>query len=541
MTKGEYPLSSNEAETIHTGQDSLVGLPSFDGVNNVIGFNKYRIPNTDSVFSADVNNNSKIDETDHVFGGNNTEDDYKQTSPVSTELSNNNEQIDIAQYVQNLQSRCAKRTIYRFLSEEINESDIDIENIEHYLVIAHRSKSQNTLKCCENKLISNLSSDNCVSYYTTAEHYDLKQLQAAATAVFQTNCSGQKPEVSSHNNNYSSQNPGVSIKQQDCNFQSSPCQKSITRYKSYSTVFTCGTAGSKRTVTAVVYDKTMRIRSYKNLQCGDKISKQFPCCCLQDDENDDPYVFWCFGQSVYRYDPILNKRKKKASLACKRSKFCMVACAKHCYAIGGVYQSRKVLEIEEYSCSKNKWKRVARLPRECLPIDSSCVVFNDLIYIFCAILNEDGNIKGCSTGVYVFNPVRHTVKPLAEIPFSFNQIKTCVLGSFIYVASDKGHFIRYSPNDGTFIKCLDQILVCKDFGMYSRDNTVVLVGGKNTNGTHSDVIRTFCALSGQWETLSDTLPDCMTICGTCEVKIPSSAGAIVPFYDINNYEKIIII
>jgi hypothetical protein len=40
---------------------------------------------------------------------------------------------------------------------------------------------------------------------------------------------------------------------------------------------------------------------------------------------------------------------------------------------------------------------------------------------------------------------------------------------------------------------------------------------------------------------SDTLPDCMTICGTCEVKIPSSAGAIVPFYDINNYEKIIII
>jgi hypothetical protein len=67
---------------------------------------------------ADVNNNSKIDETDHVFGGNNTEDDYKQTSPVSTDLSNNNEQIDITQYVQNLQSRCAKRTIYRFLSEE---------------------------------------------------------------------------------------------------------------------------------------------------------------------------------------------------------------------------------------------------------------------------------------------------------------------------------------------------------------------------------------------------------------------------------------
>jgi hypothetical protein len=46
------------------------------------------------------------------------------------------EDLDIAQYVQNLPSRRAKRTISRFLSEDINESDIDIENIEHYLVIA---------------------------------------------------------------------------------------------------------------------------------------------------------------------------------------------------------------------------------------------------------------------------------------------------------------------------------------------------------------------------------------------------------------------
>lgn len=533
MTKGEWSFSSNEAETIQTEQDSLVGLPSFDGLNNVIGFN--RIPNTDSVFSAKINNNSEIEQVDNVFGGNNSQDDYVQTYPVPTELNNNNEQIDIAQYVQDLQSRSTKRTIARILSEDINERDIDIENIEHYLVIAHRSHSQNTLKCCENKLISNLSSDNCVSYYKIAQHYDLKQLQAAAIAVPLTR-SSQTPKVSYPNNNCSSQNPGVGIKQQDSNFQSTPCQKSNTRYKSYTTLFTCGTAGSKRTVTAVVYDKTMKNRSYKNLQCGNKISKKFQCCCLQDDENDAPYVFWCFGKSVYRYDPILNKCKARASLACKRSKFCMVACAKHCYAIGGVYKSRKVLEIEEYSCSKKKWKRVARLPRECLPIDSSCVVFNDLIYIFCAILNEDGKIKRCSTGVYVFNPARHTTKTLAEIPFSFNQIKTCVLGSFIYLASDKGHFIRYSPNDGTFIKCLDQILVCKDFGMYSRKNTVVLAGGKNTNGTYTDVIRTFCTVSGQWETLSATLPDCMTICGTCEIKIPSSAGSIVLFDETNNGE-----
>jgi hypothetical protein len=54
MTKGEYPLSSNEAETIHTGQDSLVGLQSFDGVNNVIGFNKNRIPNrTHAIYNFD--------------------------------------------------------------------------------------------------------------------------------------------------------------------------------------------------------------------------------------------------------------------------------------------------------------------------------------------------------------------------------------------------------------------------------------------------------------------------------------------------------
>lgn len=537
MTKGEFPLSSNEAETIQTGQDSLVGLPSSDGLNNDIGFNKYRIPNTDSVFSAEIDNNSKIEQVDNVFGGSSTQDDYKQTSLVSTELNNNDEQLDIAQYVQNLQSSPAKRTIHRILSKDINESDIDIENIEHYLVIAHCSHSQNTLKCCENKLISNLSSDNCESYNKIAEHYDLKQLQAAAIAVIQTNYSSQKAEVSSHNNNCSSQNPRVNITQQDCNFQSPSCQKSNTRNKSYSTVFTCGTVGSKRTVTAIVYDNKMRNKSYTDLQRGYKISKQFQCCCLQDDEDDDPYVFWCFGKSVYRYDPILNKCKARASLACKRSKFCMVACAKHCYAIGGIYKSRKVLEIEEYSCSKNKWKRVARLPRECLAIESSCVVFNDLIYIFCAILNEDGQIKECSTGVYVFNPIRHTVKPLSEIPFSFSQIKTCVLGSFIYIASDKGHFIRYSPNDGTFIKCLDQILVCKDFGMYSRDSTVVLVGGKNINGTYTNVIRTFCTVSGQWETLSATLPDCMTICGTCEVKIPSSAGSIVPFYETNICEK----
>jgi adenosine/AMP kinase len=63
----------------------------------------------------------------------------------------------------------------------------------------------------------------------------------------------------------------------------------------------------------------------------------------------------------------------------------------------------------------------------------------------------------------------------ADIPMSFTQIKVCVADSNIYLASDDGDFIRYSPNNRSFVKCCDQkyntrgishLTVIRNFGNY---------------------------------------------------------------------------
>ncbi|VDI49196.1 kelch-like protein 24/35 [Mytilus galloprovincialis] len=274
----------------------------------------------------------------------------------------------------------------------------------------------------------------------------------------------------------------------------------------------------------------MRNRCYRDIKKGNKISKLFQCCCIQGDENVPPVIYWSFGSSVYQYDPLLNKCRERASLKFKRAKFNMISHGNRCYVIGGV------LEIEEYNTKKDSWKKVACLPGDAYPKNPSCVAYNELIYVFSAILDKEDEIKPNATAVYVFDPSTNIVKKLVEIPLSFNQMKTCVVGSFIYIASDEKHFLRFCPSQGSYFLLPEQMQECKDFGMFTKERSIVLAGGYFRDIKYKN-IRVFCTDSGHWDTLSETLPDNMPIYGACKLKIPNSAGTIVPFYETNIFEK----
>ncbi|CAC5381115.1 unnamed protein product [Mytilus coruscus] len=446
-------------------------------------------------------------------------------------------QINIAEYVQSLSDKRVRKQLAKALSTDEPNDSLDIENMDHYLFVAKRSNLRNTLKCCENKLISNLSALNCVAYYKLAEKYELSHLQVEALGNIK------KTQKSDQFSIFTNQNNNCSIK--GCELCNRHCDKSsrgslessrTKNYNEYYSLFTVCSCGSKRTITTIVYDSNMRNRCYRDIKKGNKISKLFQCCCIQGDENVPPIIYWSFGSSVYQYDPLLNKCKKRASLNCKRAKFNMISHGKQCYVIGGVYMSRKVLAIEEYNTKKNSWKKVAYLPGEAYPINPTCVAYNDLIYVFSAILDIEDEIKPSATAVYVFHLSTKIVKKLAEIPLSFNQMKTCVVGSFIYIASDEKRFIRFSPSQGSYFSLPDQMQECKDFGMFTKERSIVLAGGYCGERKCKD-IHVFCSDSGHWETLSEKLPDNMAIYGACELKIPNSAGTIVPFYETNLFEK----
>ncbi|VDI53277.1 Hypothetical predicted protein [Mytilus galloprovincialis] len=504
MTKGELYLAPGESDGPVIGQE-FSGL-LFSNEHRFNGYSGYEI---------------QKDSEKHSF-----------SNPDDTNNNNIRDiKIDIAEYVKNLQDDRVRKKLVKALSTDEPDENLDIENMNHYLLVAKRSNLHNTLICCENKLISNLNTVNCNAYYNIAQEYELRNLQSEALAIIKR--TGNPDECS----NFKNQNNNFSIEGAEVSNNSSRGSLGNSRTKTfqdYYSLFTCGTCGSKRTITTIVYDSNMRNRCYRNIKKGKKISKQFQCCCIQGDENNPPIVYWSFGSSVYQYDPLRNKCKKRASLYCKRANFNMISHEDHCYVIGGVYKGRKVLEIEEYNM--NSWKKVAYLPGDSLPINPSCVVFDGLIYIFSSILDIDNKIKPGVTAVYVFHPRTKAVKYAAEIPFSFKQTKTCVVDSFIYIASDKKHFIRFCPSDGSCISLHDQIQECKDFGMFTMDKSIVLAGGDCRGKEYKD-INVYCTVSGHWETLSEQLPDDMAIYGACELKIPKSAGTIVPFYETNLFKK----
>lgn len=441
-----------------------------------------------------------------------------QTTETMTNLNINNDinanhvhEINIAEYVQNLPEDVRNKIAGFFGTGIISEELIDVENIEHYLVVSRHS---NPLKsACELKLLSTLDCSNCLLYITIAESYGLASLGVSARQVLLN---------SQIYTNRQTESPREDTR----------CKT----YKCYRTIFTCDTncAKRKRVISAVVFNSENEIKCYRNIKKGDKISKQFQCCCIQDDADHPPYVYWSFGKCFRRYDPILNKCKNLASLQYSRSKFSLVAYNQRCYAIGGICQGQTVRQIEEYDTKRKSWTTVCELPPDCQMTYSSCVLFENLIYIFSAATHREHACQN-RTIVCVFDPRAKTVSLQADSPMSFNQIKACVVGTKIYLASDNNDFLVYNPVNGSFNKETNQIVKCKDFGMYCENGNVCLVGGINEDGKCNNSIRKFCTESGRWERLSHKLPDCMAVYGTCEVKIPNTC-AIVPFYETKLFE-----
>lgn len=427
-------------------------------------------------------------------------------------------EINIAEYVQSLPD-FVRNKIAGFVGTGIIKQElIDIENIVHYLVVSRHS---NILKsACESKLLSTLNSSNYVHYLSIAERFGLESLRASSQQIYEN-------DYLKRNNQ---SNKPTEVKQ--------PSKQSLvttTNYKSYRAMFTCDTSAAKRSITAVVLNGQQEIKCYRKIKEGNSISKQFKCCCIQYDEEHPPYVYWSFGKSFCRYDPILNKYKKLEPLKFSRSNFCLIAHNQDCYAIGGTYKGRTVRQIEEYDIKKKNWKVVSEIPNDCQMAYSSCVVFHDLIYIFCAATSRE-NCSQNRTIICVFDPVTKATHLQSEITMSFTQIKVCAADSHIYLASDDGDFIRYSPNNCSFVKCRDQLFKCKDFGMYNEHGSIFLTGGINKDGKCNNSIRKYCTVSGHWERLDLKLPDCMSVYGTCEVKIPKTACGIVPFYETQLFE-----
>jgi hypothetical protein len=217
----------------------------------------------------------------------------------------------------------------------------------------------------------------------------------------------------------------------------------------------------------------------------------------------------------------------------------MVAHNRRCYVIGGSYKGQNNQDIDQFDVDRKKWTKIAKLPPNVKTTNTACVVVADLIYILTPIIRNVISDE-CGMAVCTFNPEREIVNIIAKIPFRFNQIKACVHGRYIYVASDEGHFFRFNTVDNSVIMLQSPFFQCKDFGMYSCESSIFLVGGVNIDGTLNDVISKYCTVTGGWQRLHKRLPDKLSIYGSGVVKVPKcseTAITFVPFYE-NNYLEI---
>lgn len=397
----------------------------------------------------------------------------------------------------------------------ITENVLSVDQIEHFLAVSQYSNPLKT--ACEEKLLRTLSASNCWNFLSIAERFGLLLLRDAAIAHIENGCLKALVECP-----HIVENAG---------------QSTDDGYRHYNVLFTI--KQSKQAVQAIVLDSSQDVRCYRNLKQGKKITHEFRVCCLHDDVEDTPYMFWSCGKTVSRYDPIANTSKRCKPLKLRHCNFTMVAHNRRCYVIGGSYKGQNNQDIDQFDVDRKKWTKIAKLPPNVKTTNTACVVVADLIYILTPIIRNVISDE-CGMAVCTFNPEREIVNIIAKIPFRFNQIKACVHGRYIYVASDEGHFFRFNTVDNSVIMLQSPFFQCKDFGMYSCESSIFLVGGVNIDGTLNDVISKYCTVTGGWQRLHKRLPDKLSIYGSGVVKVPKcseTAITFVPFYE-NNYLEI---
>lgn len=428
-------------------------------------------------------------------------------------------EFNIAVYVQNLPEHVRNKIAGFLRTGNIDQDQIDIENIEHYLIVSRYSSPLKSI--CEAKLLSTLNFENCFMYLVISERFDLTYLKL---------CSKQLCD------NFNTQREGV-VKPDLSDQQNEESQNSRDKtYTSYNTLFTCNTTGSgKKSLTALVLNSKNDVKCYRTLQKGKKISKNFQCCCLQDHEAEPPYMMYSFGKCFWMYDPVLNKCKKLPSMRFPRSNFSLVAHNKKCYVIGGEKKGKNVKTIEVYNPIKKSWKNLVELPTENMVTSISTVSLENNIYIFCSEKSEN-DINSNKLSAYLFDTKQNILYKANDIQLSFSQVKACAREGLIYLACDSGDFLAFNPRTHNFGSCREQIIKCRDFGMFTDGSDIFIVGGINSEEKCNNIIRQFCPSNRSWVKLSKTIPDCMPVYGMCEVKVPNSYS-IVPFYESKFFEK----
>ena len=422
--------------------------------------------------------------------------------------------IHIPEHIQKFPVDVKKEIVNILRTGIITENALSVDQIEHFLAVSQYSNPLKT--ACEEKLLRTLSASNCWNFLSIAERFGLLLLRDAAIAHIENGCIKALVECP-----YIVENTG---------------QSTDDGYRHYNALFTI--KQSKQAVQTIVLDSSQDVRCYRNLKQGKKITHEFRVCCLHDDVEDTPYMFWSCGKTVSRYDPIANTSKRCKPLKLRHCNFTMVANNRRCYVIGGSYKGQNIQDIDQFDVDRKKWTNIAKLPPNVKTTNTACVVVADLIYILTPIIRNVISDE-CGMAVCTFNPEREIVNIIAKIPLRFNQIKACVHGRNIYVASDEGHFLRFNTVDNSAIMLQSQFIQCKDFGMYSCESSIFLVGGVNIDGTLNDVISKYCTVTGAWQRLHKRLPDKISIYGSCVVKVPKcsdTAITFVPFYESNYLE-----
>lgn len=189
-----------------------------------------------------------------------------------------------------------------------------------------------------------------------------------------------------------------------------------------------------------------------------------------------PYVLVSGGSgktstAIQKYDVVENKWMVCDSMRNPRCKHCMAFLDGYVFLIGG----KGCASIEKYSIDNNICNEVARL-NVCVH-SFAVAVFRDKIYIF-----GGKTLKGNVRCVQCLDTKTNKVFRLQDLPTECSGGQAIVVNDAIYFATNNGHMIKFTPENGQSELCSRQPFRRKHFSMFLKNSQLILFGGIITEG-----------------------------------------------------------
>jgi N-acetylneuraminic acid mutarotase len=204
------------------------------------------------------------------------------------------------------------------------------------------------------------------------------------------------------------------------------------------------------------------------------------------------------NDTLWQYNSILNEWKQLSSLQTARSELGLAIVDGSIYAVGGIYDEKRLATVERYDPSLNTWKYCAPMK---LPLTNPTVSsLNGLLYVIGGTFIDEDDVVDT---VQVYNPSTDHWKELSSMIMPRSGCGSCAFNDQIYVlggfcATELSQFECYDVNLDQWKNMPSMLEARYKPGVAILNNLIYACGGRKSENIYCDSIEAFSLDNQQW-------------------------------------------